>query len=351
MIDLESEPTIRIVVARSLPLFPCSSARIVKPMTQSNLHLLPLPCFGFLLAVVCLLAHPARADEEGEALPEALAALVFPDSRVTRIASGMQFTEGPVWILREQRLVWSDIPNSLQMQWTQAKGVEAYRKVAASNGNLLDLDGNLLTCQHAGRNLIRTDPDGKITVLVDRYDGKKLNSPNDLAIHSDGTIWFTDPTYGLKEEPSEIGSNNVYRFNPESKELHAVCSDFDMPNGIAFSHDEKRVFISDTGRIGTIRVFDIPKSGASLTQPIFEIDIRCDGMCVDSEGNLYTTSQGGVHVFAPDGSKLGLIPVAEQPANVCFGGADFQTLFITARSSVYSIPLRVSGARPAKARW
>ncbi|MFT4546819.1 MAG: sugar lactone lactonase YvrE [Verrucomicrobiales bacterium] len=278
--------------------------------------------------------------------------IISPTEKVAKLGTGMKFTEGPVWIPKEKRLVWSDIPNRRQMQWTTKDGISEWRKVEASNGNLLDLEGNLLSCQHAGRNVIRTEADGKITVLADSYKGMKLNSPNDLAIHSDGKIWFTDPTYGLKGKPSEIGKQNVYLLDPETGAVTVVRSDFDMPNGIAFSPDEKTIYISDTGKLGKIRAFEVPQSGSmQLQQSLFEIDIRCDGMCVDVEGNLYTTSSGGIHVFDKAGKKIGLIPVEEHPANVCFGGDDYKSLYITARKSLYSVKVKIAGAKPETAKW
>jgi len=305
--------------------------------------------FAKLVAITLAASLPAVALAQ-DAAPK-LDHIVAAEAKVTKLGSDMKFTEGPVWIPKEKRLVWSDIPNSRQMQWTAKDGVSEWRKVEASNGNLLDLDGNLLSCQHAGRNLIRTTPDGKISVLADAFEGKKFNSPNDLAIHSDGSIWFTDPTYGLGGKPGEIGSQNVYRLDPKTKAVSVVRSDFDMPNGIAFSPDEQRLYISDTGKPGKIRAFAVPAAGQPLDKELFQIDIRCDGLCIDVEGNLYTTGGGGIHVFDKDGKKLGLIPVEEHPANVCFGGDDYKTLYITARTSLYSVPVKIKGAKPAGAKW
>ena len=278
--------------------------------------------------------------------------IISPDAKVTQLGTGMKFTEGPVWIPKEKRLVWSDIPNSRQMQWTAKDGVSEWRKVEASNGNLLDLEGNLLSCQHGGRNVISTSlADGKITVLVDSIGGKKLNSPNDLAIKSDGTIWFTDPTYGLKGRKAEVDGKNVYHFDPKTKKITKIYTGFDMPNGIAFSPDEKRLYIADTGKVGTIRAFDVPKKPEPLGGVVFEIEVRCDGMCVDVQGNIYTTSRGGIHVFDKDGKKIGVIPTPEHPANVCFGGDDYKTLYITARKSLYSVDVKIPGAKPKGAKW
>ena len=300
-----------------------------------------------ILALIILTALTSTAFADHH---DGLAAIIAPDAKVKKIGGDMKFTEGPVWIPAKKMLVFSDIPNGRQMQWTEEGGLKEYRKVEQSNGNLLDLDGNLLSCQHAGRNVISTDADGKITVLADKFNGKKLNSPNDLAILSNGTIWFTDPSYGLKGRPAEIDGKWVYRLNPKNGKVSVLYKGHDMPNGIAFSPDEKRVYIADTGKIGKIRVFDVVKNGM-LGEPLFEIDIRCDGMCIDTNGNIYTTSKGGIHVFDKDGKKLGVIETPEKPANVCFGGDDYDTLFITARKSLYSIKTRARGDKPKGAKW
>jgi len=256
----------------------------------------------------------------------------------------MKFTEGPVWIPKEDKVIFSDIPNSMLMQWSAKDGLKPFRKVEQANGNLLDANGLMLTCQHAGRNVIRTEADGSITVLADKYDGKKFNSPNDLAVHSDGSIWFTDPSYGLRGKKGEIDGKWVYRLDPKTKAVSVIYQDFDMPNGIAFSPDQKHVYITDSGKIAKIRAFKV--TGETIDQqPVFEIDIRCDGMCIDTDGNIYTTSAGGIHVFDKAGKKIGLIEVAETPANVCFGGKDYDTLYITARKSLYSVKTKKEGAQ------
>jgi len=273
-----------------------------------------------------------------------ISSIVAPDAEVKRLATGMKFTEGPVWIPTENKLIFSDIPNSILMQWSDKDGLKPFRKVEQTNGNLLDSSGLLLSCQHAGRNVIRTEKDGSITVLIDKYEGKKFNSPNDLAVHSGGSIWFTDPSYGLKGRTAEIEGKWVYRLDPKTKSLAVIYKDFDMPNGIAFSPDEQHVYIADSGKIGRLRAFKV--AGEAIDQkPIFEIDIHCDGMCIDTKGNIYTTASGGIHVYDNTGKKIGLIEVPEKPANVCFGGKDFDTLFITARKSLYSVKTKMKGAK------
>ena len=269
-----------------------------------------------------------------------LLSIVTASAQVEKLAGDMKFTEGPVWIPAKNILVWSDIPNSVLMQWSpDTKEAKEYRKVEATNGNLLDHEGRLLSCQHSGRNVIREDKDGSITVLVDKFDGKKLNSPNDLAIHSDGSIWFTDPTYGLKGQPGEIGGQWVYRFDPKTKKMTVITKEFDMPNGIVFSPDEKTVIISDTGKLGKIRAFPVNDDNTIGTMK-WEADIRCDGMVVDKDGNIYTTTGKGIEILSPeDGKVTKTIKIPEHPANCTLGGKDNKTLFVTARTGLYSVQL------------
>lgn len=288
-----------------------------------------------LFLAFVLTAHAALADTSS---------IVESGTEVKRLATGMKFTEGPVWIPAENKVIFSDIPNSMLMQWSEKDGLKPFRKVEQANGNLLDAKGLLLSCQHAGRNVIRTEADGSITVLTDKYEGKKFNSPNDLAVHSDGSIWFTDPSYGLRGKKGEINGKWVFRLDPKTKNVDVIYQDFDMPNGIAFSPDEQHVYIADSGRVGKIRAFKV--DGKTIDKkPVFELDIRCDGMCLDTEGNIYTTAAGGIHIFDKTGKKIGLIEVPEKPANVCFGGKDFDTLYITARKSLYSVKTKKKGAQ------
>jgi len=295
------------------------------------------PALLLLAALPALLPH-------SDSVAETMDGIIDPDAKVEKLGSGMAFTEGPVWLPGEKAVVFSDIPNSRLMIWSREGGLKEFRKVEATNGNVLDRDGKMLSCQHGGRNVVRWDADGKPEVVVDAFEGKKLNSPNDLAVQSDGTIWFTDPSYGLAGREAELDGRFVFQYDEKAKKLAIVCRTFDMPNGIAFSPDEKRIYVADTGKVGKLRAYDVPAAkGEALGEPVFEIDVRCDGMCVDAKGNIYTTAAGGIHVFGPDGKKIGLIPVDEHPANVCFGGEGFSTLFITARTSIYSVDVKNVG--------
>lgn len=300
-----------------------------------------------------LAAAGAKADDAN--------LLLEPDAKVKKLASGLKFTEGPAWLPGAKKLIFSDIPNSNIMQWTEADGLSVFRKSEEANGNILDLQGRIVSCQHAGRNLVRAEPNGAITVLADKYDGKKFNSPNDVAVRSDGTLWFTDPSWGLKEK-AEIPGHWVFKLDPKSGKVDPVIKDLPMPNGIVFSSDESRLYVADTGGNtrhpdpafhklpASIHCYAIDKDGR-LGKTIFIIKQGSDGMKLDVQGNLYTTHGNQVHVYNADGKPVGRIEVPENPANLCFGGDDFKTLFITARTSLYSVRVKNPGAKPKGANW
>ncbi len=281
--------------------------------------------------------------------------LVAKGSKVEKLAGGMKFTEGPVWLPSEKKLVFSDIPNSKLMQWSEADGLSVYRDSEQANGNILDLQGRIISCQHKARNVIRIEADGSTTLLADRFDGKRFNSPNDVAIRSDGTLWFTDPPWGLTGS-REIPGNWVYKLEPKTGRVEVVHKYLAMPNGIVFSPDESRIYIADTGGHkrhpdpdfhklpATIQCYEINNEG-NLGKKLFQIASGSDGMAVDTQGNLYATHGGKVHIYDADGNERQQINVPEGPANVCFGGDDHKTLFITARTSLYSVRMRVAGAK------
>ena len=295
----------------------------------------------------------AKAADETESL-------IAPGETVKKLAGDMKFTEGPAWIPAKKMLVFSDIPNSKLMQWTEKEGLSVFRQSEQSNGNILDLQGRLISCQHAARNLVRTEADGSITVLADKFDGKRLNSPNDVAVKSDGTLWFTDPPWGLTG-PGELPGHWVFKLDPATGKIEPVVKDLAMPNGINFSPDESRIYIADTGGHpkhpdpafhklpGGIHCYEVSKDG-KLGKKLFQIEQGSDGMTVDVKGNLYTT-HGKVHVYSADGKKLETIDVPEGPANVTFGGDDYKTLFITAKTSLYSVRMKNAGAKPVGAKW
>lgn len=311
-----------------------------------------------LLALFTLLAI-AEAQAEPAATLEA--SLIEAGSSVKKIAGDMKFTEGPVWLPKEKKLVFSDIPNSKLMQWSNADGLSVFREVENTNGNILDLEGRLVSCQHGARNIVRAEADGKIKVLIDKFDDHPLNSPNDVAIRSDGTLWFTDPPWGIfgKGITPEQPGNWVYKLDPESGKIEALIKDLAMPNGINFSPDEKRLYVADTGGHpkhqdpnyrdypSSVRCYEVTPDG-KLGKKLFQIDEGSDGMTVDEKGNLYTTHGSNVNIFDADLKELQRIKIPEGPANVCFGGDDFKTLFITARTSLYSIRTVNAGAKVNK---
>jgi gluconolactonase len=298
------------------------------------------------LSVLLFAALPADAQVKIE--NPAAEALVAPDSKVEKLAGDLKFTEGPVWIAEKKTLIFSDIPAAKLMQWSADKGLSEFRPSENANGNTLDNEGRLITCQHSGRNVVRTEKDGKITVLVDKHDGKKLNSPNDVAVKSDGTLWFTDPPYGVpRDQQKEQEGNWVYRFDPDSKKTTVVSKDFDMPNGIAFSPDEKRIYIADSGKGQRVGAFDVKPDG-TLSAAVFWMEGGSDGLRVDEKGNIYTTARDGVRIYSPEGKRLATITFPEVPANCAFGGDDFKTLFVTARTGLYSVKLKVAGNRLKK---
>ncbi len=286
-------------------------------------------------------------------------ALVIPPAALEKLWTGGRWTEGPAWFGDSRTLLFSDIPNDRMLQWVEGLGVREFRAPAHySNGNTRDREGRLVSCEHGRRCVSRTETDGRVTVLVDRYQGKRLNSPNDLVVKSDGTIWFTDPSYGIDSDyeglkaEGEIGACNVYRFAPADASLTIVADDFVRPNGIAFAPDEQTLYVADSSRTHDpegkrhIRAFDVIE-GKRLTggrlftevSPAFPDGFRCD-----TTGNVWCSSGDGVQVFAPDGTRLGKIALPEQVSNLCFGGAKKNRLFITATTSLYSLYVNVKGA-------
>lgn len=283
---------------------------------------------------------------------------VLGNCALERLFGGMRWAEGPVWFADGDYLLVSDIPNDRMLRWVDGLGSSVYRQPSFhSNGNTRDRRGRLVTCEHGSRAVTRTGPDGTRVVLVEAYRGKRLNSPNDVVVKSDGTIWFTDPTYGIISDyeghrgPREQDGNFVYRLDPETGELTVVADDFAQPNGIAFSPDEARLYVADTGASHDpllprhIRVFDVvggralarSRVFASLSQGMY------DGFRLDRDGNVWTSAGKGVNCYDPQGSLLGRINVPEDVANVVFGGPRGNRLFIAATSSVYSIFVAQTG--------
>jgi gluconolactonase len=280
---------------------------------------------------------------------------VVGDSALVTLASGLGFTEGPVWHPYEKWLVFSDMPEN-RMYVRQPSGViEDFRRPSnKANGNTLDREGRLLTCEHATSSVTRLESDGSTTVLATHYQDKELNSPNDIVVATGGAIYFTDPIfgrmeyYGIPREP-ELSFRGVYRVDPDGSRLTLLASDFGQPNGLCFSLDESRLFVNDTER-QHIRVFSVTPQG-ELTGGAVWAETKGDepgapdGMKIDSRGNLYCCGPGGIHVFDPSGNVLGVIRTPEPCANFAFGDEDLKSLYITASSSLHRLRVRVPGLR------
>lgn len=296
----------------------------------------------------------AAASDFAPEIRAEFARCVAADARVEKIAGDFTFTEGPTWISAGGYLVFSDIPKDELKKWSSQSGVSTFRAPSRNaNGNTTDLTGRLLTCEHSGRRVAVQEKDGTVRTLVDSFEGKKLNSPNDVVVRSDGTVWFTDPEYGLKTNPAtkqkegkEQAGNFVYRHDPRTGRTAAVIRDFVQPNGLAFSPDEKRLYVADSGAPRHIRVFEVAADGSVSDGRVFcTIDKGApDGIRVDREGRVWSSSGDGVQIFTPEGKLVGRILLPESAANLCFGGADGRTLFMTARKSVYAVKVAVLGA-------
>ena len=285
------------------------------------------------------------------------------NAAVERLWTGARWAEGPVWFGDGRFLLFSDIPNNRILRWTEETGeVSVFRCPSNfANGNTRDRQGRLITCEHDTRRVTRTESDGMITVLIDRFQDKRLNAPNDIVVHSNGSIWFTDPGYGIlsnyegHKDKFELPTN-VYRIDPVNYEVTVVANDFARPNGLCFSPDEKLLFIVDTGqpedKPQPIRVFDVV-DGKKLSNSRLFCDIGkggSDGIRCDIDGNIWAAAGGGegydgVHVFAPDGKLIGKICLPEICANLCFGGIKRNRLFMTASQSLYSLYVNTQGAQ------
>ena len=300
-------------------------------------------------------------DERIKIVDESFAKYRLSLAKVERIATGMRWSEGPVWFGDGRFLLWSDIPNNRIMKWEEETGaVGVFRKPSNhSNGNTRDRQGRLLTCEHLSRRVVRTEIDGSITTIASHFEGKRLNSPNDIVCKSDGSIWFTDPPFGIlgfyegRIAKPEL-TTNVYRWDAKTEKLAVVASDVSRPNGLAFSPDESKLYVVEAGvKPRVIRAYDVVEQGTRLANKRLLIAAEengtPDGFRVDVDGNLWVGwgmgSEGldGVAIFNPDGKLIGRINLPERCGNVCFGGRHRNRLFMCGSTSVYSVYVNTQG--------
>jgi gluconolactonase len=278
---------------------------------------------------------------------------VSGDARLERLHADCRWAEGPLYLPAWRQLIWSDIPNDRMLRWDEATGaVGVFRSPAGHvNGNTLDREGRLVSCEQGNRRVTRTEHDGRVTVLADRFEGKRLNSPNDAVVRSDGSIWFTDPDFGITSDyeghraESEIGTCDVYRIDPVTGAVHRVADGFGGPNGLVFSPDERQLYVADT-KAGHIRVFDVHDDRTLSNSSVFaeRSDGGFDNIRFDDEGRLWAAAfDDGVHCYHPDGTLIGRLHVPEPVSNIAFGGPKNNRLFITATTSLYSLMMSVTG--------
>lgn len=294
------------------------------------------------------------AESDYDILERRFRACIRTSAEVERLFKGCRWAEGPAYLPAQRTLIWSDIPNDRILRFDEMTGaVGPFRQPAGyTNGNTIDRQGRLVSCEHGGRRVVRTEHDGTLTVLVDRFEGKRFNSPNDLVVKSDDSIWFTDPSYGIDSNyegykaPSEM-PRRVYRLDPQSRAIRVVADDFTQPNGLAFSPDERRLYIADTGlEEGCIRAFDVNTDQALSGGEVFaRAQGHFDGFRVDEDGRIWTSAGPAVHCYEPSGALIGRVIVPERVANVVFGGAKRNRLFICATTSLYAVLLPVSGTK------
>jgi len=295
-----------------------------------------------------------------ESIDKGFRHLIYPTAHVEELYSGCRWAEGPVWFSDLDCLLFSDIPNKRILRWIEGGGVSTYRQPSNfANGNTRDAQGRLISCEHGTRRVTRTEYDGSITILADSYNNKRFNSPNDVVVKSDGTIWFTDPTYGIMADyegytaEPEQETRNVYCLDPKTGHLNIAVDDFVQPNGLAFSPDETKLYIADSSYSHDennprhIRVFDVGENNRLTGGSMFyETDVGLpDGFRLDVQGNIWTSAGDGVHCVDAGGTLLGKIRIPQVVANVAFGGVRKNRLFITATTSLYSVYLAVNGCQ------
>ena len=296
-------------------------------------------------------------DPDVIALDERFSPYAVFNTPIQRLFTGTLWAEGPAWNGVGRYLVWSDIPNNVQRRWVEDDGrVTVFRNPSGnSNGNTFDFQGRQLSCEHGGRRVVRYEPDGTVTVIAERFNGNRLNSPNDAVVHPDGGIWFTDPSYGIRPGQYEGFAAEsetpeaVYRVDGTTGQIDMVTDEVVQPNGLCFSPDYSRLYVADTGD-GITRVWDVDGTRLRGGRDFVEFELpgggpsRADGIRCDADGNIWAGAAPGVQVVAPDGDTIGLIRLPEVCANVCFGGAKRNRLFMTASQSLYAVYVAVAGA-------
>ncbi len=300
-------------------------------------------------------------DPDIIALDDRFGRYVVRNTVIRRLHFGTLWAEGPVWNGVGRYLVWSDIPNNVQMRWIEEDArVTTFRSPSGySNGNTFDYEGRQLSCEQGGRRVVRYEPNGTVTVIADKYQGKRLNSPNDVVVHPDGGIWFTDPNYGIRGNYGGFKADQelpvaVYRVDSKTGQIEKVSDEFGQPNGICFSPDYKKLYIADAGMPREIKVLDIDGKAIRNGRRLVQLDIpgtgapsTADGIRCDADGNIWAGARPGVQVIAPNGERIGMIRLPETCANVCFGGAKRNRLFMAASQSLYAVYVETTGAHIA----
>jgi gluconolactonase len=302
--------------------------------------------------------QPVRyPDPDILALDNRFRRYIVGNTTIRRLYTGTQWAEGPAWNGVGRYLVWSDIPNNVQMRWTEEDGrVTVFRNPSGySNGNTFDFEGRQLSCEHGGRRVARYEFNGTVTTIADKFQGKRLNSPNDIAVHPDGSIWFTDPAYGINGNYEGFRADKevkeaVYRVDPKTGQMDKITDEMNGPNGVCFSPDYKKVYVADTGTGREVRVWDVDgktvRNGKRFVQLATPggMPAAADGIRCDVDGNVWCGARPGVQIVAPNGEPIGIIRLPENCANICFGGTKRNRLFMAASQSLYVVYVLTTGA-------
>ena len=325
------------------------------PTGQSQVSPVPTPRDWSRLEPI---AYP---DPDIVALTPAFRRYIVFNTVIKRMHIGTLWAEGPAWNGNGQYLVWSDIPNNVQMRWiNEDSRVTTFRSPSGySNGNTFDYEGRQLSCEHGGRRVARYERDGTVTTIAERFQGKKLNSPNDVIVAPDGGIWFTDPFYGIRGnyegfKAEQESKEAVYRVDGKTGQIAKVTDEVGQPNGLCFSPDYKKLYVADTGMPREIKVWDVDGQTLRNGKRLIQLDVpgtgapsAADGMRCDADGNIWAGARPGVQVIAPSGERIGMIRLPETCANVCFGGPRRNRLFMTASQSLYAVYVETTGAHIA----